>query len=85
MRDVLLDLITTSFRTDDQIKVIRSNLYLNDTCSQTQNEAETMQDSERDEQLQKLKHEIERNHEEKTNVVNSLSNSASTTLATSKY
>ncbi|ODM92243.1 hypothetical protein Ocin01_14439 [Orchesella cincta] len=30
MREVLLDFVLPRFRTDEQIKVIRSNLYLND-------------------------------------------------------
>ncbi len=33
MREVLVDFLITRFRTDDQIKVIRSNAFLNDLRS----------------------------------------------------
>ncbi|CAL8118619.1 unnamed protein product [Orchesella dallaii] len=74
MREVLLDFVLPRFRTDEQIKVIRSNLYLNDIARiQSQDDARTARTGQLDGEIEDLKKKLVEIQKEKTDMIRQIS------------
>lgn len=77
MKDVLLEFLVPRFRTDEEIKVIRSNLYLNDVVSNRFKDGTSNLGSDEikkdEEEIAKLNGQLEKIQEEKEDVVRQIS------------
>lgn len=70
MREVLVDFLITRFRTDDQIKVIRSNAFLTDLRSRVEDNALGDKAANQDEEnIKELKRQLAEIPERKMDIV----------------
>lgn len=73
MREVLMDFLLPRFRTDDQIKVIRSNLFLHEVGFEKTSDQDNVGTAQHERRIRELKEELNRVHEEKVKVIQLIS------------